>query len=197
METTALAPMTELEAVNDMLSLIGESPVASLSEASGVADAQIALQLLRRESRAVQQSGWDWNTETEYRLAPNNDGEIILPPNTIKVDASDPQHDYIFRDGKLWDRTNKTFKINKAVYLDIVFVLPFNELPNTARRYISLLAGRKFENRMQGDSESNQINERDVMEARADLIDEECENADLNVVKDSPTIRRIAMRRRA
>jgi hypothetical protein len=64
METNALTPMTELEAINDMLSAIGESPVASLDEASGVADAQIALQLLRRASRWLQKKGWHWNSET-------------------------------------------------------------------------------------------------------------------------------------
>lgn len=196
MDTTALAPTTELEAINDMLSLISESPVASLDEASRVADAQAAMLLLRRESRAVQAKGWDWNTESELSLMPDLDGNIILPRNTVKVDASDPTIDYVMRAGKLWDRTNKTFNIGRKAVVDIVFLLDFEDIPETARRYIYLLAGRKFENRMLGDGQSHQINENDVLEAKADLMQEEAENGDHNIVTGSTTVRRIAHGRR-
>lgn len=192
MDTTALAPMTELEAINDMLSLISESPVASLEEASQVADAQVAMQLLRRESRTVQAKGWDWNREEAQRFAPNIDKEIVLPPNTVKVDATDPSIDLVYRNGKLWDRINKTFTFESAVILDCVFLLPFDELPETARHYIAMSAGRKFENRLIGDGGAHQINQTDVIQAWADLTQEECDNADLNVVRQSSTVRRIS-----
>lgn len=191
MDTTALAPMTELEAINDMLSLIGESPVASLDEASRVADAQIAMQILRRENRDVQTRGWDWNTEEDFPLSPDIDGNIILPRNTISVDPSDPDLDYVMRDGKLWDRTNKTFKIGKRVTVTIKLLLPFDHLPEAARRYISAAAGRKFENRTIGDGNSHQINEMDVLKAWAILLQEECDNSESNVLQ-STTVRRIA-----
>lgn len=192
MDTTALAPMTELEAINDMLSLISESPVASFEEASRVADAQTAMQLLRRQTRDTQVRNWDWNTESGMWFAPDMDGNIVLPRNCIKVDATDPRLDYVRRGDKLWDRTNKTFNIGKSVQLDIVMLLPFEDLPETARRYISIAAGRKFENRLIGDGQSHQINEADVMQAWAILLQEECENAELNVVRDSSTVRNIS-----
>jgi hypothetical protein len=192
MDTTALAPMTELEAINDMLSLISESPVASLDEAGDVADAQTAMQLLGRESRTTQVKGWDWNTDEAYRLAPNIDGEIVLPTNTVKCDPTDISIDYVMRNGKLWDRTNKTFNIGKAVTVDITYILPFEELPESARRYISMSAGRKFENRIMGADASHQINETDVISAWADLLQEECDTADLNVIRNSTTVRNIS-----
>lgn len=195
METNALAPMTELEAVNEMLSAIGESPVASLAEAQGVPDAHTALALLRRISRAVQKKGWTWNTEEDYRLAPNAAGEIVLPANTIRVDPTDTTDDFIFRGGKLWDRDEHTFAIGRAVNVDIVFMLPFAELPESAREFISAAAVRRFENRLSGDSGANQINSNDALQAWADLLQDECESADYNVIKDSPTIWRIARRR--
>ncbi|NPU64600.1 hypothetical protein HL667_06285 [Bradyrhizobium sp. 83012] len=192
MDNTALAPMTELEAINDMLSLIAEAPVASLDEASRAADAQVAMQILRRQSREVQTKGWNWNTESAMEFAPDLDGNIVIPTNTIKVDPTDQNLDYVVRGGRLWDRTNKTFAIGKKVKLDIVFVLPFEDIPETARRYIAMSAGRKFENRMIGDTTSHQINEADVMQTWAIMLQEECDSADLNVVKDSTTVRRIS-----
>lgn len=191
MDTTALAPMTELEAINDMLSLISESPVASLDEASRVADAQIAMQILRRENRTVQTHGWDWNTEENQTLSPDLDGNIIVPRNTIKIDPTDPSIDYVMRGGKLWDRTNKTFNIGKKVTVTITFVHPFEDLPETARRYISMTAGRKFENRTIGDGQSHQINELDVLKAWSILLQEECDNTESNVLQ-STTVRRIS-----
>lgn len=192
MDTTALAPMTEIEAINDMLSLISESPVASLDEASRVADAQIAMQILRRESRTVQTQGWDWNTEDGLILSPDMDGNIVLPTNTIKVDPVDGNLDYVNRGGRLWDRVGKTFKIAAPVALKITFVLPFEELPETARRYISMAAGRKFENRLIGDGTAHQINELDVLKAWSILLQEECDNTESNVVDQSTTVRRIS-----
>jgi hypothetical protein len=190
MDTTALAPMTELEAINDMLSLISESPVASLDEASRVADAQIAMQILRRESRTVQSRGWDWNTDENLMISPDIDGNIILPRNTVSVDPMDPQLDFVARGGKLWDRTNKTFNIGRKVSLKLVSLYEFEELPETARRFISLSAGRKFENRTIGDGNSHQINERDVLAAWAILLQEECDNTESSVLQ-STTVRRI------
>jgi hypothetical protein len=192
MDTTALAPMTELEAINDMLSLISESPVASLDEANEVADAQIAMQILARESRTTQAKGWDWNTDENFRISPTLSGEVILPTNVVRCDPTDSNIDYVMRQGKLYDRANKTFVIGQAVVVDMVSILPFEDLPEPARRYISMAAGRKFENRINGADQLHQINENDVMLAWSDLVNDECESADYNVIRNSSTVRRIA-----
>jgi hypothetical protein len=192
MDTTALAPMTELEAINDMLSLISESPVASLDEANEVADAQIAMQILARESRTTQAKGWDWNTDENFRISPTLSGEIILPTNVVRCDPTDSSIDYVMRQGKLYDRANKTFVIGQAVVVDMVSILPFEDLPEPARRFISMAAGRKFENRINGADQLHQINENDVMLAWSDLVNDECESADYNVIRNSSTVRRIA-----
>lgn len=187
--TTSLTPMTELDAINDMLSLIAETPLASLDEVDGVADAQTARQILNRESRAVQEKDWDWNTEHQYTLNPDTDGNIVLPSNTLSVDPSDPSIDYVARGGKLWDRSKQTFNIGVAVKVTIRFYLAFDDLPATARRYIATVAGRKFENRVQGDGTSAQINENDVTRAYADLLEAEADNAELNVIRKSRSVR--------
>ena len=57
----ANATTTELEAVNIMLSSIGEAPVNSLS--SGLVDAELAQTTLHNVSREVQAAGWSFNTE--------------------------------------------------------------------------------------------------------------------------------------
>lgn len=188
--TTSLTPLTELEAINDMLSLISETPLASLDEVDSVADAQIARQILNRESRAIQNEGYSFNTEENYRLVPDVSGNIVLPTNTLEVDPVDETLDYIIRDGKLWDRTNQTFTITDPVYVNIKFLYSFDELPASARQYISLLAGRKFENRMIGDGQAHQINENDVTRAKAVFLEQEADTTEANVITGVRSIRR-------
>jgi hypothetical protein len=193
--TPSLTPLTELEAINDMLSLIAETPLASLDEVDSVADAQIARQILTRETRATQETGWSWNTFENYSLSPDDSGLIYLPNNTLDVDPTDQSQDYVWNDGKLWDRTNNTFTFKQPVLVNIKLLFAFDQLPPTARRYISLLAGRKFENRMQGDGQANQIEERDVIRAFADLLNQEAENTDANVIRSSRSVRPVASNR--
>ncbi len=185
---TSLTPMNELEAINDMLSLIAETPLASLDEVDGVADAQIARQILSRVNRAVQQKGWHWNTEEDYSLAPDVSGNIILPSNTLNVDPSDPSADYVARAGKLWDRTEHTFTFTAPVRVELRLLYAFEDLPAVARTYIATLAGSTFEARMQGDTATHQINQSDVLAAYAALLEDEADNAEYNVIKDSPSI---------
>src|SRR5690349_4125545 len=194
--TPSLTPLTELEAINDMLSLIAETPLASLDEVDSVADAQIARQILTRESRAVQEQGWSWNTFENYTLQPDDSGIIYLPNNTLDVDPTDPAQDCVWNNGKLWDRSNSTFTFDKPVNVTIRLLFAFDELPPTARRYISLLAGRKFENRLQGDTGGvSTIEENDVVRALGDLQAQEAENQGFNVIRNSPSVRRVAIDR--
>jgi hypothetical protein len=125
------APTLELEAVNDMLSAIGESPVATLDDPP--ADAEVAIRLLRMESRALQAEGWHFNTSTEVKLLPNGSGEFELPANTLKVDTSgcSANLDLVNRGGKLYDPRKQTFVLTglTSVTVDMVLLLDFEVDP--------------------------------------------------------------------
>jgi len=85
---TPIAPTTELEAVNEMLGAIGNTPATSL-EAPSV-DVQQAQDLLRQISIQVQSASWNFNSEYDYPFLPNEDGEIVVPDN-IQTVIVDPQ----------------------------------------------------------------------------------------------------------
>ena len=69
----------KLEAVNIMLSCIGESPVNSL--VSGLADAEAAELILNRVSKESQTEGWHFNTRIKYNILKvwNNRYQIERP----------------------------------------------------------------------------------------------------------------------
>ena len=56
---------TQLEAVNTMLSTIGEAPVNSLTGSLPV-DASMAVNILNEVNREVQSAGWKFNTPVEF-----------------------------------------------------------------------------------------------------------------------------------
>uniref|UniRef100_UPI0040473467 hypothetical protein n=1 Tax=Shewanella sp. TaxID=50422 RepID=UPI0040473467 len=62
-----MAGTSKLDAVNTMLSSIGEAPVSSLS--SGLIEAEIAETILDTIDREVQSMGWHFNTELNKSFA--------------------------------------------------------------------------------------------------------------------------------
>lgn len=181
-------PTTELEAVNAMLRGIGESPVSTLSGSSVNVDVASARKLLLEISKEVQEEGWHFNTQEEYALSANQDGEFVLPANTCKVDATNRGRNVTFRAGKLYDLENHTYTFTEtSMDVDIVFYLPFDELPAVVRTYIKIRAVRQFQDTHQGDDQLHIYNERDEIRARARMMAEEGDSADHNIF-DEPNL---------
>lgn len=150
----AVTPTTELEAVNECLENIGNAPVSTISGDLGV-DTQIALNFVRKVSRELQSQGWYWNTDYDYPLTPNGDGDIILPSNLLAIDSygTDADRDVVWRGTRLYDRENRTYTFDSEIKVTMTRGFDFDELPETARRYIALRAARLFQDRIEGNED--------------------------------------------
>lgn len=181
-----IAPTTELEAVNECLENIGQAPVSSISGNLGV-DARIALNFVTKVNRELQSKGWRWNTEENYPLNPNGDEDIILPAGTSSVEGDGlfSQRDFLVRGTRLYDRENHTYTFKEPVTVSITFTRTFDEIPETARRYIALRAARLFQNRVEGREDESDL--RDEMNAWNDLVAEELRFQKNNALKDNAT----------
>jgi hypothetical protein len=189
--STVLTPTTELEAINTILSVIGESPISSTSEISSVADAVTAQSILSEVSRQVQTKGWHFNTDKEITLSPDTySGEITVPTNCLRVDSSgaDREVDVVHRGTKLYDRKNHTYKISKQIVVDMVVLLPFTELPQAARHYITIKAARIFQSRTVGSDALYQFTTLDERDAMIDLKRAEGITGDYNILTGNPTV---------
>lgn len=189
--STVLTPTSELEAINTILSVIGESPISSTSEISSVADAVTAQSILSEVSRQVQTKGWHFNTDKEITLSPDTySGEITVPTNCLRVDSSgaDREVDVVHRGTKLYDRTKHTYKISKQIVVDMVVLLPFTELPQAARHYITIKAARIFQSRTVGSEALYQFTATDERDALIDLKKAEGVTGDYNILTGNPTV---------
>lgn len=177
-----MTPNSKLEAVNIMLSAIGEAPVNRLS--SGLVEAETAEIILNQTSRSVQAEGWHFNRETNVTIAPDLKGQIVLSTTVIRADQmlnSNREIDLTQRGNRMYDRKNHTFSVNSDVSLDIVYELEFEQLPAVARKYITLVSARKLQDNIVGATELHGFHKEDEIMALAELKDFENETADYNI----------------
>lgn len=177
---------TELEAVNTMLDCINESPVSTL-EVSGLVDVAKAKATLAEISRAVQEIGWHFNSETDYPLVRQADGKIVLPGNVLRLDTTADFSDYDItqRGASLYWKDERTYVFDKDIEVSIVFYLPWAELPEAARRYITVRASRIFQSRQLGSDTKHKFSEQEEFEARAALKTADINNSDNNMLSGS------------
>lgn len=185
-------PTTELEAVNIMLSTIGEAPVNNLQ--SGLVDAETAETILKNVSRDVQSHGWNFNSEPDYTVAADSSGNVILPTEIVRADLANSEtkyrsskNEYIQRGNKMYDKVNHTYNIGKALKLDVVVLLTFDLLPEIARRYIAIKASRIFQERVVGSETLSTMNRNDEQQAWFALQEMEGDNGDYNIFDDYST----------
>lgn len=192
-----LVPTTELEAVNIMLGTIGESPVSSLSNEESMVDVAMARQTLRETARLVQTSGWHFNSEVNWPMVPSADtSEIFIPANCIQLDASGSSTgcDVVARGTRLYDREKRSYKFTGTLTVDMVILLPFDDMPEACRYYVAVRAARVFQQRMVGSDSLATFSERDELRALAAFKKMDANNADYNILSGSWSVARILRR---
>jgi|TARA_R110000737_G_scaffold219797_1_gene235735 hypothetical protein len=179
----SLTPMSELEAVNLLLSAIGEAAVSSLETATTVEVTQ-AKNLLSNVNRAAQQKGWHFNTEWDVVLTRDSDDRIPLSESILSVYQPGQLMTIRGRSGSMYayDLDNNTFtwtkNLNNAVTITL---LDFIDSPNTFRQYVTTRAARIFQEEIIGQVSAETVNRQEEAEAYADLLDDDAERAGLNV----------------
>lgn len=153
---TAVTPsgddvLTELDAINTMLGVIGETPVASIDLT--LPDVATAQKILAAANRDVQTIGLNSNSDENFVLSVTS-GEFIIPITpypVLRIDTSNQWQNVVKRGLKLWDKDNKTFTFTATTLnVDIVWFLPFADLPVATRVYITMKAAKQFHNRVLG-----------------------------------------------
>ena len=186
-------PVSELEAVNLMLSTIGESPVSSLA-VTGDLNVSVARQMLYDVSREIQTVGWYFNTEIDYPLPRDIDGYINVPPNTLSLDlAKDYSYlDVTQRGTQLYNRKDHTSIFDKDLMGDLVLFLEWDKLPQAARQYVAIVAARRFQRRLLGNDFTDTVTQAEELAAKAQLEDADAWSRDYNMADSYDIFQTIA-----
>ena len=189
MATPAYATSSELDAVNSILMTVGESPVNTLNTQSP--EVAIAQNTLREVAREVLAEGWVFNSEYEVKFTVDQNDQVPLSDAVLQVDASRFYHldtyNVIRKDGKLYDRYEhrNTFPDESIMYLDVIWMYAFEDIPQSFRDYITTKASRIASMRMVSDLEIAKGLEQDEIVARASAIEYDTRQADYNVFNDN------------
>ena len=181
---------SELEAVNTILSTIGESPLNSLSGSLPV-DGTIAKNVLSEVSREVQSQGWHFNTHYKVTLTRDTDNKIPLATNIVRVEI-DPRkyskvsYDIVQRNNELYNlaKNEETFDTN-FTDATVVYLLPFDEIPEQAKRYITIRSARIFHDRTLGANTIHKFSQEDEAKSLSILKQAESHTGDYSIF-DTP-----------
>ena len=181
----ALTATTKLEAVNVLLSCIGEAPVNSLT--SGLVDAETAETILDSVSREVQSQGWGFNTDYEREFTLDANNQIQIASDVLRIDMAErrtSELDVVARGSKLYNRATNSFYFDpsiSSVKMNAVVLLSFDDLPEAARRYVTIRSARIFQDRVVGSDTLHAFHQRDELMALVELKDADSEVNDHNI----------------
>jgi hypothetical protein len=171
--------LTELDAVNQLLASVDISPVSSLGGSTDL-EVQGAITRLSNINRSVQGMGWDFNTRLEILYVRNVSNEITIPTNVLRISPSGRSiwKDLVLRGGKVWDRDKDVdgTVLTEDVYLDVVELLNFEDLPQSCRDYITARAVREHERFESSDDTKTEVAQQAEITAWATLINDHSVN---------------------
>ena len=181
---------SELESVNTILSTIGEAPLNSLSGSLPV-DGTIAKNVLSEVSREVQSQGWHFNTHYKVTLSRDTNNKIPLATNIVRVEI-DPRkyskvsYDIVQRNNELYNlaKNEETFDTN-FTDATVVYLLPFDEIPEQAKRYITIRSARIFHDRTLGANTIHKFSQEDEAKSLSILKQAESHTGDYSIF-DTP-----------
>lgn len=168
---------TKLNAVNTMLSAIGEAPINTLS-GPRTGDVAIAENLIDETTRLLLTEGWDFNTETEFELLRDTDNEIVLPADTLAVRASARWRDEMtVRGNRLYNVEDQSFTWTKNVTVTLVRSMNFEDMPEPAKQYVTHRSARILRFRILSDFRDRLPSEEEI-HALSDMRSHEAEASD-------------------
>ena len=182
---TVTTRTTELEAVNTILSTIGEAPINSLTGTLPV-DGTTAKNVLSEINREVQSAGWHFNSHYKVDLSRDADNKIPIGTDVLRVELNakydKSSYDAVQRDNYLYnlaknsDIFDQDFEDNTIVYL-----LDFSKVPEQAKRYITIRAARVFHDRTLGANTIHKFSSEDEARALSVLRQAEAHTGDYNI----------------
>ena len=181
MATTTIEPDTELSAVNSILGSIGQSPLTTLNYNNP--ETAFVYNLLVEANKDIQNEGWHFNTEEHVLVTPDSITKYIdVPNNYLRYDIHDKHidksRDLVRRNGRLYDLVNHTDQFEEDLYLDIVTLYKFEDVPPVFQRYIISKAATRAATQLLSNRDLTGLLKVQEDMARANVIEYECQQGD-------------------
>lgn len=175
---------SQLDSINEILSVLGQAPVNSLELKTP--DVAMAIQVLDRVDRDTQAEGWYFNTELEIDVSPDADSKFPFQENWISADPDATRYqdkEIVPRNGFFYDLRKNTYLLGLSkLTVNAIIYLDWDDLPEAARRYSTLRTARMMAERVLGSADKSGFTLRDEFRARSLLKMEDKRLADSSLM---------------
>ena len=173
---------------------VGESSVNTLTVQSP--EVTIAQSTLRQVCREVQAEGWKFNTEQQYPITLDSNNHCLIPNNVLQIDLNHFKHlndyDVVKRNDsgtmKLYDLIEHRYNFENTsegkLYVDIIWMVDFEDIPQVFKDYITQRASRIAANRMVNDAPTAELMATDEALARSLAVEYDTNQGDYNIFND-------------
>lgn len=176
-----LTATTKTDAINTILSSVGYAPVNNIEDDTDV-DVANAIRMLDRFSRDIQRKGWDFNTGS-ITLQPDTISKRIRWDNTLISWVSQDGGVYAKRGDFFYDVTNQTYEFTKAIVLNAIIALDFEDLPDCFKNFITARAAVSFQSRYMGDTTLSNDLTLELQESWSDIVAYDMSMGDYNMLQ--------------
>lgn len=176
--------LSKVDAVNQTLLLIGETPVNTLDGQTSK-NARIAEAHWDRANRMAQGEGWHFNVDPSTFLeADATTGKIAVPADVLRIKVADAYW-IVPRGGFLYDRRAETDVLNAAKECSIVRFVEFDDLSDDFKAYVSARAARAmYSSHIDTEGPIPQGLVAEERMARALIMEHDADVADHNLMDD-------------
>lgn len=176
-----ITPSNELDAVNEILSAVGSSPVNTLEDDLNV-DVLNAKRILKAVSIEVQSRGYRFNTLNNVYLQPDTDSGFVSYARDY-IRAFSTGYKLVNRSGYFFDlETGSNEFPDGLTVTELVKELPFEELPTVFRKYITVRAARTFQMKYLTSADIDASLQYEEATAYSDIVDYELMEGNYNVL---------------
>lgn len=178
-----MAALTELQAINQILSTTGDAPVSSVT--STYEQAVVARRILLEISRQKQAKGYWFNEIDEQLIIQDSNGYVNLPSDVIRVDVPRDSGYLVQRGLRIFNKRTNSYVIGEDVYMNLVTELTWDLLPQSFRQVVVAYASLRYNAEYFGSPELNQTIQNDIFAKELELQKEDIDNRDLNMLRST------------
>jgi hypothetical protein len=174
--------LSQLEVVNACLATMGETPLNTLEDDHSYKAA--ALAYLAQANRIEQKRGWWFNSEYVELVPDSTSKYIYIPGDALAVKTIDRWYvpPFAQRGKRLYNISQNSYEWDRNLQLDIVRLLPFDDLPFHAADVVGYGTVMRFQREYDGDTVRYQQLSQDYARARAELVAENTRNRRPNLL---------------
>ena len=182
-----------LDAVNEMLEILGEGPVTAL-DTGATSLAGRAEDTLDRENKRIQSLGWAQNTLQEQTYTPDGSSEIDFGSSILRIkpvkETAFWSGRVVIRGTKLHDLEDDVTTFDQDMTFDVVEQITLDEMTEYLRAYIIASAAVAFQRRTKRGDKDDAYARDNMIRAKTQAHREDQQLRNLNQL-NTPDARRV------